>query len=115
LHLQIQEGKLIPYGQIDQASVRWKPVDNFKITDYGVARNRDYFEMDSTNNRMTLNEPTAYGLNFHVVTGELYNGFTHVSANLITINGRKGSTNNLLLVSGVFHRLLHMITPHYFD
>lgn len=42
VHLQIQEGKLLPRGEIETSSVNWKPVDNFTITGSNVLKNRDY-------------------------------------------------------------------------
>ncbi|XP_070139630.1 uncharacterized protein [Drosophila kikkawai] len=36
LHLQIQEGELLPKGVINQTTLQWKPVDNYSITDKDV-------------------------------------------------------------------------------
>lgn len=41
-HLQIQEGKLLPLGAINQTSLSWKPVDNYTLNGKGVLNGRDY-------------------------------------------------------------------------
>ncbi|KAK9746495.1 protein of unknown function (DUF4803) [Popillia japonica] len=33
IHLQIQQGEILPYGVINMTSLEWVPVDNFKIND----------------------------------------------------------------------------------
>lgn len=42
IHLQVQEGKLMPRGTIDVKTVQWIPVDTYKITDKNVYNDRDY-------------------------------------------------------------------------
>lgn len=42
IHLQVQEGKLLPRGTIDPNSLHWIPVDDYKITDRDVYNDRDY-------------------------------------------------------------------------
>ncbi|XP_023247290.1 uncharacterized protein LOC106645091 isoform X2 [Copidosoma floridanum] len=42
VHIQIQEGRLMPHGNIDATSVVWKPVDNYTIVDAGVRSGIDY-------------------------------------------------------------------------
>lgn len=42
IHLQIQEGKLLSYGKINQTSLRWIPVPRFKISDKGIVDGIDY-------------------------------------------------------------------------
>ncbi|CAG9839741.1 unnamed protein product [Diabrotica balteata] len=42
LHVQIQEGKLLPRGNIDAATVRWVPVEDYKITDRKIYSGQDY-------------------------------------------------------------------------
>lgn len=68
LHVQIQEGKLLPYGRIDQESVRWKKVDDYKITDDGVKTKKDFFTMTYDERSMALNE-IQVNEEFHVLTG----------------------------------------------
>lgn len=42
IHLQIQEGKLLSFGKIDQVSLRWVPVPRFNILDKGIVDGVDY-------------------------------------------------------------------------
>lgn len=42
IHLQIKEGKLLPYGDIDRTTAQWKPVDSFSILDSDVKKDIDY-------------------------------------------------------------------------
>lgn len=42
IHIQIQEGKLLPRGAIDENTVRWVPVENYKITDRNIYNKQDY-------------------------------------------------------------------------
>lgn len=42
IHLQVQEGKLLSYGKINQTSLRWIPVPRFKILDKGIVDGIDY-------------------------------------------------------------------------
>nr|CAH7755720.1 unnamed protein product [Callosobruchus chinensis] len=45
IHIQIQEGKLQPRGNIDPDSVKWKPVEDYKITDKNIQSGKDYHTM----------------------------------------------------------------------
>ncbi|KAI4457300.1 hypothetical protein MML48_8g00016303 [Holotrichia oblita] len=45
IHLQVQQGELLPYGVINATSLEWVPVDNFKITDRYVYNKQDYLKM----------------------------------------------------------------------
>nr|ARK19989.1 venom protein [Ampulex compressa] len=42
IHMQIQEGKLLPRGTINSTSVAWKPLDKFSILDRDVRKDVDY-------------------------------------------------------------------------
>ncbi|KAG5894130.1 hypothetical protein JTB14_004068 [Gonioctena quinquepunctata] len=42
IHLQIQEGELLPRGNIDINTVHWAPVNEFQITDRQVYSGQDY-------------------------------------------------------------------------
>lgn len=42
IHVQLQEGKLLARGRIDPTSVRWIPIDEFKIYDKGTREDVDY-------------------------------------------------------------------------
>lgn len=69
IHLQIQEGKLLPFGYIDNTTVRWVPVDDFKITDVGIKRGDDYHLMTYSNRKLLLDELTPHETN-QIITGE---------------------------------------------
>lgn len=56
IHLQIQEGKLLPFGYIDIPTVRWVPVDNFKISDNGAIDGRDYHTLKYEDRTIALDE-----------------------------------------------------------
>ncbi|XP_066151751.1 uncharacterized protein [Euwallacea fornicatus] len=56
MHLQIQEGKLLPYGYIDNNTVRWVPVEEYKITNDGVYNMKDYFTMTYENRQMAMDD-----------------------------------------------------------
>ncbi|KAK1133607.1 hypothetical protein K0M31_011408 [Melipona bicolor] len=42
IHMQIQEGELLPRGYIDQSTVHWKPIEEFSILDRNVKNGIDY-------------------------------------------------------------------------
>lgn len=41
-HLQIQQGELLPHGEINETSVEWVPINAFGIKDEGVQVGVDY-------------------------------------------------------------------------
>ena len=42
IHMQIQEGELLPRGYIDQSTVHWKPIEEFSVLDRNVKNGIDY-------------------------------------------------------------------------
>lgn len=42
IHLQVQEGELLPMGGINETTIQWKPVDDYSIDDKGVTVGVDY-------------------------------------------------------------------------
>lgn len=59
LHLQIQQGKLLPYGRIDASTVRWEPVDDFKITDVAnrrITEGTDFITLKYESRNMALDD-----------------------------------------------------------
>lgn len=42
IHLQIKEGELLPFGNINKTNVQWKPIDTFSILDNNVKKDVDY-------------------------------------------------------------------------
>ncbi|ERL85944.1 hypothetical protein D910_03359, partial [Dendroctonus ponderosae] len=59
IHFQIQEGQLRPYGYIDNNTIRWVPVDDYKITEKGIYNNEDYFTMSNAQRSLVLDEVTV--------------------------------------------------------
>ncbi|KAJ8969368.1 hypothetical protein NQ314_001800 [Rhamnusium bicolor] len=68
IHLQIQEGKLLPYGYIDNNTIRWVPVDDYKITDKGVQNGEDFHTMSYEHRTMLLDDLKPIEAN-HIITG----------------------------------------------
>ncbi|XP_070072687.1 uncharacterized protein [Drosophila takahashii] len=66
LHLQIQEGELLPQGIID-ASVKWKPVDKFEVSDENVKKDVDFHMLSFEKRFIDLDEVKVE--NQYVVTG----------------------------------------------
>ncbi|XP_050311529.1 uncharacterized protein LOC126747077 [Anthonomus grandis grandis] len=69
MHLQIQEGKLLPYGYIDNRTVHWVPVDSYKITDPGVYNDQDFFKMNFNRRSLALDDVQTQMKDDYVVTG----------------------------------------------
>ncbi|KAG5894131.1 hypothetical protein JTB14_004069 [Gonioctena quinquepunctata] len=67
-HLQIQEGKLLPYGYIDNSTVRWVPVDDYTIMDPGVKNQIDYHTMDYEKRTLFLDDLKVPSDNY-LITG----------------------------------------------
>ncbi|XP_050578419.1 uncharacterized protein LOC126916546 isoform X1 [Bombus affinis] len=42
IHMQIQEGELMPRGYINKSSIRWKPIEEFSVLDNNVKNGVDY-------------------------------------------------------------------------
>ncbi|KAL5276194.1 hypothetical protein ACFFRR_001798 [Megaselia abdita] len=55
-HLQIQEGQLLPRGQINPKSIQWKPVEDYRIYDRDVKSGTDFFTMDHTKRQIDLDD-----------------------------------------------------------
>lgn len=70
IHLQIQEGKLLPYGYINNSTVKWVPVDDYKITEKGISNGADYYTMTYERRSLLLDELTAHESNY-VITGKV--------------------------------------------
>lgn len=45
IHLQVQEGKLLSFGKIDQSSLRWIPLTQLDLSDKGLRDGIDYHTM----------------------------------------------------------------------
>jgi hypothetical protein len=58
IHLQVQEGQLLPKGQIDPDTIRWIPPENYSISDAGLTANT-YFEVSLENRSLDLRDVMA--------------------------------------------------------
>ncbi|XP_018322167.1 uncharacterized protein LOC108734901 isoform X2 [Agrilus planipennis] len=67
IHLQIQEGKLLPGGEIDVTTIHWVPVENYRITDKNTFNGQDYHTLTSTEREIDLDDLIAD--DGHVLTG----------------------------------------------
>lgn len=67
MHLQIQEGQLLPNGHVNTSTVAWKKIDGFKITDRSVRGGTDYHTMEWNKRAMDMN--MVKGKAGEVVTG----------------------------------------------
>lgn len=67
IHLQIQQGKLLPRGNIDLSTVEWVPVEEYKITDYNIFNGQDYHTMTWEQRSIDLDD--LYADEGSVVTG----------------------------------------------
>ena len=70
IHLQIQEGELLPRGEILEESVQWKDVDNFTVMDRNMQNGKDYHSLDWENRALDLDDLVAP--KFHVLTGKTH-------------------------------------------
>ncbi|KAL7307145.1 hypothetical protein TKK_0000870 [Trichogramma kaykai] len=46
LHIQIQQGTLLPHGSVNKSSIRWRSMKNYTVHDAGVVENVDYHSLD---------------------------------------------------------------------
>ncbi|XP_063707840.1 uncharacterized protein LOC134836578 isoform X2 [Culicoides brevitarsis] len=67
IHIQIQEGRLLPRGAIDPDSVEWKPVSDYTIFDRGIRNGHDYHTLKWDNRSFDLDDLMAKPS--HVLTG----------------------------------------------
>lgn len=67
IHLQIQEGKLLPRGNIDLTTVHWVPVEDYKITDKNTINGQDYHTLTWEKRAVDLDDLVAD--DGYVVTG----------------------------------------------
>lgn len=67
IHIQIQEGKLLPRGTIDESTVRWVPISDYKLLDRGIRNGQDYHTMSWDKRSIDLDDLIAP--QSHVLTG----------------------------------------------
>lgn len=68
IHIQIQEGKLLERGMIDNKKISWKPVDNYSRTDVGVVNGRDYHTLTWEHRAIDLDD--LFADDEHLLTGK---------------------------------------------
>lgn len=92
IHIQIQEGKLLPRGNIDASTVRWVPVEDYKITDRKIYNGQDYHTFSWEKRAVDLDDLEAD--EGHVLTGKkrFYNEVTIFS-----------TTSSLIVLGVKFH------------
>lgn len=71
VHLQIQEGELLPHGMINSTTIRWVPIENYKITDSYIAEGQDYHKLTWLDRSLDLQSILVK--NDSVVTGKIHN------------------------------------------
>ncbi|GJQ85434.1 hypothetical protein Trydic_g23860 [Trypoxylus dichotomus] len=54
IHLQVQQGEMLPHGIINASTLEWVPINNFKILDRYISNGRDYLKLNRSNNAMDL-------------------------------------------------------------
>jgi hypothetical protein len=67
IHLQIQEGELMPRGLVNDSSTRWRPVNDYTLLDRGIKDGVDYHTVKWNSRGMDLDDLLAPAS--HVVTG----------------------------------------------
>ncbi|XP_066246430.1 uncharacterized protein [Euwallacea similis] len=102
LHIQIQEGKLLPYGVIDQNTVRWVDLDTCNLVGSGQMLGKDYFMMTYSQRSMALDDLEVDGN--YVITGvgfKFTDGVIHLQMYTNPFDWITGKIN---------HRLRHSIS-----
>ncbi|XP_029052070.1 uncharacterized protein LOC114880335 isoform X2 [Osmia bicornis bicornis] len=67
IHMQIQEGELMPLGGINKTSVQWKPIDIFSILDSNVKKDIDYHTISWEKRGLDLDDLEAG--DYYLLTG----------------------------------------------
>ncbi|XP_044728255.1 uncharacterized protein LOC123291881 isoform X2 [Chrysoperla carnea] len=67
IHLQIQQGELLPKGRINEATLEWVPVDKYSILDSGVVSGEDYHTLTWESRAIDLDDLETKPN--HIVTG----------------------------------------------
>ncbi|XP_062125898.1 uncharacterized protein LOC133838719 [Drosophila sulfurigaster albostrigata] len=95
-HLQIQQGQLLPRGEINQSTVEWKPVDGYKIDDTNIREGVDYHSMNYKSRGLNLDEITYTNDKAFVVTGVRFQA-TNGRLNLIVLFSNFDFVKGLLI------------------
>lgn len=67
IHIQLQEGELMPRGAINSSSIQWSPIHEYKLLDRGIRNGMDYHTMTWDKRKLDLDNLIAP--QSHVVTG----------------------------------------------
>lgn len=67
IHLQIQEGELLPRGAINMSTLAWRPISDYKLLDRGIRNGQDYHTLSWDKRAIDLDDLVAPAS--HVVTG----------------------------------------------
>ncbi|XP_011496806.1 PREDICTED: uncharacterized protein LOC105361355 isoform X2 [Ceratosolen solmsi marchali] len=77
IHIQIQQGKLLPYGGINSSTIEWKEADNYSITDQNIKEHVDYHTIMWEKRAIDLDDLDApeghllTGLKFRIIGAHL--------------------------------------------
>ncbi|CAL7947527.1 unnamed protein product [Xylocopa violacea] len=77
MHIQIQEGELMPRGNINKSTVQWKPIEAFNILDSNVTDGVDYHTLSWEKRGLDLDDLTLdknyllTGLKFRTIGSRL--------------------------------------------
>ncbi|XP_060650928.1 uncharacterized protein LOC132787692 [Drosophila nasuta] len=74
-HIQIQQGQLLPRGAINESTLEWVPVDDYKINDANITEGVDYYAMSYENRRINLDETIFEHDRIFIVTGVRFHVF----------------------------------------
>lgn len=69
IHIQIQQGQLLPRGQINATTVEWNPISDYKLLDRGIRSGLDYHTMTWDKRAIDLDDLESPRTKDHVVTG----------------------------------------------
>lgn len=67
IHLQIQEGELLPRANVNASTLQWKPVEDYKITDRKIFNGQDYHTLSWEKRAIDLDDLEAD--EGHIMTG----------------------------------------------
>ncbi|XP_071559484.1 uncharacterized protein Orion isoform X1 [Temnothorax nylanderi] len=77
IHIQIQEGQLLPRGAINASTIEWQSVDAFSIMDPNIMNGIDYHKMEwekralDLDNLLSLQDHLLTGIRFRMVGSRL--------------------------------------------
>ncbi|XP_012216013.1 uncharacterized protein orion isoform X1 [Linepithema humile] len=67
IHIQIQEGQLLPRGAINTSTIEWQPIDDFSVMDSNVKSGIDYHKLVWERRALDLDDLTSP--QDHLLTG----------------------------------------------